>query len=119
MQICLYMSENCSIFAVAMILYPNCKINLGLRVVRKRADGYHDLETIFVPIYGLHDELEVVPAPSFSFVQEGITVDCSAEDNLIFYIAELASPFPERRALLLCLCVIMKRIFTFFVNVRA
>ena len=83
MQICLYMSENCSIFAVAMILYPNCKINLGLRVVRKRADGYHDLETIFVPIYGLHDELEVIPAPSFSFVQEGITVDCSAEDNLI------------------------------------
>ena len=42
-----------------MILYPNCKINLGLRVVRKREDGYHDLETIFVPVYGLHDELEV------------------------------------------------------------
>ena len=42
-----------------MILYPNCKINLGLRVIRKRPDGYHDLETVFVPIYGLHDELEV------------------------------------------------------------
>ena len=66
-----------------MILYPNCKINMGLRVVRKREDGYHDLETIFVPIYGLHDELEVVPADHFSFVQEGITVDCSPEDNLI------------------------------------
>lgn len=66
-----------------MILYPNCKINMGLRVVRKREDGYHDLETIFVPIYGLHDELEVVPADLFSFVQEGITVDCSPEDNLI------------------------------------
>ena len=66
-----------------MILYPNCKINLGLRVVRKREDGYHDLETIFVPIYGLHDELEVLPAPSFSFQQEGIAVDCSPEDNLI------------------------------------
>ena len=66
-----------------MILFPNCKINLGLRVVRKRPDGYHDLETIFVPVYGLHDELEVVPADRFSFVQEGITVDCSAEDNLI------------------------------------
>ena len=66
-----------------MILYPNCKINLGLRVVRKREDGYHDLETIFVPIYGLHDELEVVPADRFSFVQEGITVDCKPEDNLI------------------------------------
>ena len=66
-----------------MILYPNCKINLGLRIVRKREDGYHDLETIFVPIYGLHDELEVVPSDTFSFVQEGITVDCKPEDNLI------------------------------------
>ena len=66
-----------------MILYPNCKINLGLRVVRKRADGYHDLETIFVPIYGLHDELEVVRSDTFSFVQEGIAVDCNPEDNLI------------------------------------
>ena len=74
-----------------MILYPNCKINLGLRVVRKREDGYHDLETIFVPIYGLHDELEVnivesqktkVESP-ISFVQEGIKVDCNPEDNLI------------------------------------
>ena len=66
-----------------MILYPNCKINLGLRVVRKRPDGYHDLETIFVPIYGLHDELEIVPSDTFSFEQEGITVDCRPEDNLI------------------------------------
>lgn len=66
-----------------MILYPNCKINLGLRVVRKREDGYHDLETIFVPIYGLHDELEVVSAPTFSFEQEGIAVDCKPQDNLI------------------------------------
>ena len=65
-----------------MILYPNCKINLGLRVVRKRPDGYHDLETIFVPIYGLHDELEVTKG-DYSFVQEGIAVDCAAEDNLI------------------------------------
>lgn len=66
-----------------MLLYPNCKINLGLRVVRKREDGYHDLETIFVPVYGLYDELEVVPSPSFSFIQEGLALDCHAEDNLI------------------------------------
>lgn len=76
-----------------MKLYPNCKINLGLRVVRKREDGYHDLETIFVPIYGLHDELEVTIFDEMSaakplnggllFKQEGIAVDCKAEDNLI------------------------------------
>jgi len=82
-----------------MILYPNCKINLGLRIVRKRPDGYHDLETVFVPIYGLHDELEVNIIDEMSaaaplnddashpndvfFQHEGIAVDCAAEDNLI------------------------------------
>ena len=79
-----------------MILYPNCKINLGLRVVRKRPDGYHDLETIFVPIYGLHDELEVIPAPSFSFEQEGIAVDCKPEDNLIVKCyRQMTSKYPQ------------------------
>ena len=76
-----------------MILYPNCKINLSLRIVRKREDGYHDLETIFVPIYGLHDELEVERIQNSEhrtqtdndilFKQEGIVVDCKPEDNLI------------------------------------
>lgn len=70
-----------------MILHPNCKINLGLRVVRKRADGYHDLETVFVPVYGLHDELEIVHdctiQEDYTFQQEGIAVDCQPEDNLI------------------------------------
>ena len=79
-----------------MILYPNCKINLGLRMVRKREDGYHDLETIFVPIYGLHDELEVIPASSFSFEQEGIAVDCSPEDNLIVKCyRQMAAKYPQ------------------------
>ena len=75
-----------------MLLYPNCKINIGLRVVRKREDGYHDLETIFYPVMGLHDELEVSRVSEigyresgigFSFIQEGLAVDCAAEDNLI------------------------------------
>ena len=67
-----------------MTLFPNCKINIGLRIVRKREDGYHDLETIFYPVYGLHDELEIVPSlDGLSFIQEGLAVDCPAEDNLI------------------------------------
>ena len=79
-----------------MILYPNCKINFGLRVVRKRPDGYHDLETIFVPIYGLHDELEVEKVDTFSFRQEGIAVDCSEEDNLIIRCyRQMAAKYPK------------------------
>ncbi len=73
-----------------MKLYPNCKLNIGLRVIRKREDGYHDLETIFYPVYGLHDELEVIQVDDLGlgndgieFVQEGLTIDCNAEDNLI------------------------------------
>ena len=79
-----------------MILYPNCKINLGLRVIGKRADGYHDLETIFVPVYGLHDELEVTPSEQFSFIQEGIAVDCPEEDNLIIRCyRSMAAHYPQ------------------------
>ena len=65
-----------------MTVYPNCKINIGLRVVGKREDGYHNLETIFYPIYDLHDELTITLG-SGQFIQEGIQVDCKPEDNLI------------------------------------
>lgn len=79
-----------------MLLYPNCKINLGLRVVRKREDGYHDLETIFVPIYGLYDELEVERAQSIDFRQEGIAVDCDPEENLIIKCyRHMAAKYPQ------------------------
>lgn len=66
-----------------MILYPNCKINIGLRVIGKREDGYHNLETIFYPVMGLYDVLMITAAGKFSFVQDGLAVDCPAEDNLI------------------------------------
>lgn len=42
-----------------MIVFPNCKINLGLRILNKREDGYHNLETVFYPVQ-LRDALEVV-----------------------------------------------------------
>ena len=79
-----------------MKLYPNCKINIGLRVVRKREDGYHDLETIFYPVYGLHDELEVQPSDEFAFMQEGLTVDCLPTDNLIYKVyARMRDRYPQ------------------------
>ena len=79
-----------------MKLYPNCKINIGLRVVRKREDGYHDLETIFYPVYGLHDELEVQPSDEFAFMQEGLTVDCLPTENLIYKTyARMRDRYPQ------------------------
>lgn len=79
-----------------MKFYPNCKINIGLRVVRKREDGYHDLETIFYSVYGLHDELEVVKAEEFAFHQDGLVVDCSPTDNLIYKVYKrMQEHFPQ------------------------
>ena len=48
-----------------MITRPHVKINLGLHVLRRRADGYHDLETLFVPFHGICDTLEIVPGDGF------------------------------------------------------
>ena len=49
-----------------MITYPNVKVNLGLSVLRKRPDGYHDLETLFLPYFDIHDTLEIITGDDFS-----------------------------------------------------
>lgn len=49
-----------------MITNPNVKINLGLNVLRKREDGFHDLETLFVPYFGINDTLEIVAGDDYS-----------------------------------------------------
>lgn len=58
-----------------MICYPTPKINIGLNVLRKRADGYHDLDTLFYPVDCFHDELEIVKADKFSIRIEGADWD--------------------------------------------
>ncbi|MBQ2172091.1 MAG: 4-(cytidine 5'-diphospho)-2-C-methyl-D-erythritol kinase [Bacteroidales bacterium] len=55
-----------------MILYPNVKINLGLKVLRKRPDGYHDLETLFVPYPGIADCLEIITGDDYSRTLAGL-----------------------------------------------
>lgn len=49
-----------------MITNPNVKINLGLNILRKREDGFHDLETLFIPYFGIHDTLEIVVGDDYS-----------------------------------------------------
>ncbi|MCD8313823.1 MAG: hypothetical protein LUC24_06655, partial [Bacteroidales bacterium] len=55
-----------------MITHPNTKINLGLNVLRKRLDGYHDIETVFVPYFGYCDVLEIVRGDDFSAARAGL-----------------------------------------------
>lgn len=71
-----------------MILFPPAKINLGLNVVQKRADGYHEIETLMYPI-PLRDILEVLKADRFEFKQGGPTVGGEPEDNLCVRAYEL------------------------------
>ena len=78
-----------------MIVFPGCKINMGLRVVRKREDGYHDLDTIFYPI-DWQDALEFIEAESFQFTSSGLAVAGEATQNLVVRAYELLKKdFPQ------------------------
>ncbi len=65
-----------------MILFPNCKINLGLHITARRPDGYHEIESILYPL-PLHDALEVIPAEHLSFNCDGIEIPGAAENNIV------------------------------------
>lgn len=70
-----------------MITYPNCKINLGLHILEKRTDGYHNLETVFYPI-PLCDILEIIEnkdpenSPSFPLSVSGLPIQGNTSTNL-------------------------------------
>lgn len=82
-----------------MVVYPCCKINIGLNVVERRSDGYHNLETVFYPI-PLHDNLEVVTAPHavapYRLHQTGIRLDGESGQNLVVRVLEqLRETYPQ------------------------
>lgn len=78
---------------IRLISFPNCKINLGLNVIKKRQDGFHDIETVFYPLH-LRDVLEIIkvnPARSLGpkgseietkFITTGLPINGAAEKNL-------------------------------------
>ncbi|MBO7311437.1 MAG: 4-(cytidine 5'-diphospho)-2-C-methyl-D-erythritol kinase [Alistipes sp.] len=73
-----------------MILKANCKINLGLNVLRKREDGYHELETVMLPVRGLYDIVEMERIErGVVFEGVGIEVDCPDDKNLCVRAARL------------------------------
>lgn len=72
-------------FIKYMICFPNAKINLGLNIVSKRPDGYHNLETVFYPI-AIKDALEVIvreEQQDDTFFEAGIKIDASPDNNLV------------------------------------
>ncbi|MFM6954840.1 MAG: 4-(cytidine 5'-diphospho)-2-C-methyl-D-erythritol kinase [Sphingobacteriaceae bacterium] len=64
-----------------MICFPSAKINIGLQVVSRRADGYHNLESVFYPI-GLKEALEVVESDELSFTSSGLSIPGDVDSNL-------------------------------------
>lgn len=87
-----------------MITNPNVKINLGLNVLRRREDGFHDLETLFVPYFGIHDTLEIVVGDDYSRTSASLfarydssvpAVQGSAEHEGVFGVETEASCAPK------------------------
>ncbi len=69
-----------------MIVYPNCKINIGLRILNKRADGYHNIESVFYPV-PMADILEIRPQHpanenQITFKTSGIAIPGDAKENI-------------------------------------
>lgn len=78
-----------------MICFPNAKINLGLHVISRRPDGYHNLETIFYPL-DLRDALEIIPGSSSGsnehrFFQTGNAIEGTPDENLVMKALRLIS----------------------------
>ena len=79
-----------------MVLFPNCKINLGLNITEKRVDGYHSIETVFYPVE-LKDILEVVPinhsnyteSQPINFSTSGISIPGDSSNNLCLKALQL------------------------------
>lgn len=83
-----------------MLVFPNCKINLGLSIIQKREDGFHNIETVFYPVNWC-DALEIIEvhgqSARFTFSDSGLQIEGKPEDNLIYkawkFISEI-KPIP-------------------------
>ncbi|MFD1553468.1 4-(cytidine 5'-diphospho)-2-C-methyl-D-erythritol kinase [Putridiphycobacter roseus] len=71
-----------------MITYPPCKINIGLNIINKRTDGYHNIESVFYPI-PFFDILEINVATAFSFSSSGLPIHGDKKNNLVVQAYEI------------------------------
>jgi 4-diphosphocytidyl-2-C-methyl-D-erythritol kinase len=71
-----------------MVVFPNCKINIGLNIINRRTDGFHDIESVFYPV-PWNDILEIIPSEREEFIFEGTKIDCTLNDNLCYKAYQL------------------------------
>lgn len=64
-----------------MLVFPNAKINIGLNIIEKRPDGFHNIESCFYPV-GWSDALEIIPSEKFGFQSDGIHIPGDSSNNL-------------------------------------
>src|SRR4051812_37552465 len=81
-----------------MVFFPNCKLNLGLNIIAKRQDGYHELETVFYPLH-ICDALEVISdhaSNQIEFHSTGIKIEVQENQNLCVKAYQLLKKeFPQ------------------------
>lgn len=70
------------IFSFLMIAFPNAKINIGLNIVERRDDGFHNIESVFYPVMDMFDVLEIIKAECLQFSSSGIEIPGNEHDNL-------------------------------------
>lgn len=80
--------NSCFFYFYNMISFPNAKINLGLYITEKRSDGFHNLETVFLPV-GWSDILEFAKSDKLVFTSSGISIDSAPESNLVMKAYQL------------------------------
>ncbi len=71
-----------------MVVFPGCKINIGLNIIGKRDDGFHNIESVFYPL-NLSDILEIVESDIFSIKISGLSIDVKDSDNLVVKAYEI------------------------------
>ena len=71
-----------------MICFPNAKINIGLNIIEKRPDGFHNIESVFYPV-PFCDVMEVKPAKRFEIKTFGYDLDISENENILYNTWEL------------------------------
>ncbi|MVN91324.1 4-(cytidine 5'-diphospho)-2-C-methyl-D-erythritol kinase [Mucilaginibacter aquatilis] len=78
-----------------MIIFPNAKINIGLNITERRADGYHNIESVFYPLM-IKDVLEIIESDTLQFQSSGIAIPGSVESNLCLKAYNLLkNDFPQ------------------------